>query len=243
MPDLFEAQQDRDQRFREEAEQPAQPAAIPSPVEPMIASDTTIPVAPSFTRMQRIKNKFHRMSLFTTYCENPENIHFSTQEPDEKVLIFMRKSKFLNLSWILTAVILAIMPNILFIFRDQFAAITPPPQYLLLIIPFYYLLIITYAFVNFIIWYYNAALVTNKRVIDIDFHQLVMKEVDETKLALVQDISYRQEGVFENMFDFGYVLIQTAGTIDNFEFYGLPKPDHVVQVVQQLIGGRRAYEP
>lgn len=243
MPDLFEAQQDRDQRFRDTDTTPAEPAAIPSPVEPMISPDANIPIAPSFTKMQRLKNKINRMDLFTTYCENPQNIHFATQEQDEKVLIFMRKSNFLNLSWILTTIVLAIVPSILFGFRNQFAQITPPTAYLLIIIPFYYLLVITYAFVNFIIWYYNAALVTNKRVIDIDFHQLVMKEVDETKLALVQDVSYRQDGVFENMFDFGYVLIQTAGTIDNFEFYGLPKPDHVVQVVQELIGGRRMYEP
>jgi len=107
----------------------------------------------------------------------------------------------------------------------------------------YFLWVITYAFINFVIWYYNAALITNKRIVDIDFHQLVYKDIAETKLALVQDVSYRQQSVIENFFDFGHVLIQTAGTIDNFEFSSLPKPDRIEEIVNELIGKGRVYVP
>lgn len=247
MPDVFEAPADRDQRFRDENTTTATveptPTMPPTPVEPMLSQDAHIPATPSFTKMQRIKNKITRMNLFTSFCENPHNIRFETQESDEVVLIFMRKSNFLNLGWITLGIFLAFVPGILYLLRGFYLEIAPPTAYIVLLIPFYYILVATYAFVHFMIWYYNAAMVTNKRVIDIDFHQLVMKEVDETKLSLVQDVSYRQDGVFENLFNYGYVLIQTAGTIDNFEFHGLPNPERVVEVIQRLIGGRRLYEP
>lgn len=237
MPDVFLGQKnkDRDRRF-DDANMDGEAKAIP---DQPISEETPI----SLSKMQRIKNKVHRMHLFTAFAENPANVRFETQEDDEKILVFMRKSNFMNLPWIIIAIFLFFVPYILYLLHNQFTQITPPVQFILVLVPFYYIVVIIYAFVHFLTWWYNAALITNKRVIDIDFHQLVMKEVDETKLALVQDVSYRQDGVFENIFDFGYVLIQTAGTIDNFEFFGLPQPDRVVQIVQQLIGGRRLYEP
>lgn len=257
MPDLFTNQnesQGRDRRLGTDAP-PVQQTPMPqpstqSPISPVEPPASTDEKSSRFTqasaKLQNIKGKIsnvHNMRLFDAYTENPAKVYFENQEADEHVLLFLRKSQFLNIPWVLATVAFIIIPPILYLFRDTFLNLLPPTNFILLLIPFYYLGVLTYAFVNFITWYYNAALITNKRVVDIDFHQLLMKEVNETKLALVQDVSYRQDGVFENMFDFGYVLVQTAGTIDNFEFWGLPRPDRIVQIVQNLIGGKRFYEP
>lgn len=235
MPDLFfgKFQKDRDSRFTDPIQEESQ----------QVTSPTTPPPVPTPSSMQKFKDKVHRMNLFTAFAENPENVSFETQEADEKILVFLRKSNFLNLSWIITSIILLSVPFVLYAFRSQYSQLIPPLAFIFVLTALYYLLVTTYTFVNFLTWYYNAALITTKRIVNIDFHQLVLKEVDEAKLALVQDVSYKQDGVFENIFDFGYVLIQTAGTIDNFEFWGLPQPDRIEQIVQHLIGGRRLYEP
>jgi hypothetical protein len=136
----------------------------------------------------------------------------------------------------------ALLPITLLSYNSLFPHLVTTKQFLFVIIPFYYIILLTYAFVNFILWYYNAAIITDKRVIDIDFHQLVIKDIAETKLSLVQDVSYRQVGALQNLFGYGYVLIQTAGPLDNFEFYQLPQPAHVVELVENLIGGRRVYD-
>ena len=255
MPDLFTDQNqptDRDRRFNEQ-EAPA--VAIPSPIntaEPIFSQEEQAQVAdaPQLSRKEKIQAKFHdmksamhQMDLFDAFCENPAHVSFQTQEPDEHVLLFLRKSQFANIPWMIAAIAFAIIPPLLFLFKDQFFSIVPPLSYLLILLPFYYLLAATYAFVNFITWYYNAALITNKRVVDIDFHQLLFKDVAETKLALVQDVSYQQVGVFQNVFGFGHILVQTAGTIDNFEFYAMPRPARIVEIVENLIGGKRFYEP
>jgi hypothetical protein len=236
---------DRDQRFSENSNQEEQEQPVQSPVlEPAAESATPqqqqIPKEKMFTRMH---NKLGRLHLFAAFCENPANVSFETQEPDEHVLLFLRKSQWVNFPWIATAMILLALPIVAYLLRASYATFIPSFNVIAVAIPFYYLLVAIYAFLNFITWYYNAALITDKRIIDVDFHQLVFKDVAETKLALVQDVSYNQIGVFQNMFGFGFVLIQTAGTLDNFEFYALPQPARVVEVVEGLIGGRRYYEP
>lgn len=231
---------DRDQRFSQETiKTPEEETAPPAKDTPLLS----INPVPKEKLMTRMKNKFRKMNLFDSYCENPSNVTVQDQEPDEKVLLFLRKSQWLNSWWIFTTGLFLLFPLFLFLFRDFFAAYIPPLKIVLASLPFYYLLIAIYAFLHFITWYYNAAIITTKRIINIDFHQLVMKDVAETKITLVQDVSYNQEGVLPNMFGYGHVLIQTAGTLDNFEFYHLPQPARVVEVLEGLIGGNRYNEP
>lgn len=182
------------------------------------------------------------MSIISSFFENPPYVTFETQEPDEKILLFLRKSKITTLPWIFFTFILLTIPPILFIFKDQVFFFSLPLSYAVVSTVLYYLLVATYAFVNFITWYFNAALITNRRIMDIDFHQLVIKDIAETKMNLVQDVSYQQTGVLPALFNYGHVLIQTAGVVENFEFNALPKPEKIVQTIEELIGkGRPTY--
>lgn len=230
---------DRDQRF---SETPTNPQELPIR-DGTSSQQTSQQEMPREKMFARIQNRIGKLHLFNAFCELPANVTFQTQEPDEKVLVFLRKSQWVNFPWIFTTFLLLFVPLVLYLLRDGYAAFIPPLKVILIIIPFYYLLVAIYAFVNFITWYYNAALITSKRVVDIDFHQIVFKDVAETKLALVQDVSYKQVGVLPNLLGYGFVLIQTAGTLENFEFYNLPHPDRVEEIVEDLIGGRRMYEP
>lgn len=233
---------DRDARFLNEdlpTQEVTGSVAVPqTPIIPKKSSFTIIE-----DKVSRMHERIKKTNLFSSFCENPANVSFQTQEADEKVLLFLRKSKIMNLPWIIATIVLAIMPFLIYPLKDTLSGLLPPPAFLFVLVLVYYLTVAMYAFVNFITWYYNVALITTKRVVDIDFHQLVMKDIAETKLALVQDVSYRQVGVLENIFGFGHVLIQTAGTIENFEFYQLPQPSRVVELVEGLIGGKRFYEP
>lgn len=234
---------DRDGRFVNDI--PEQPQVILE--EPPMQA---VPKAPKKSSLASIEEKFTQMhdtfkrtNLFSSFCENPINVSFQTQEADERVLLFLRKSKIMNLPWIGATIVLILIPPLIFPLRETFFAFIPPLSFLFILLPIYYITVVMYAFVNFITWYYNVALITTKRVVDIDFHQLVMKDIAETKLTLVQDVSYRQVGVLENLFGFGHVLIQTAGQVENFEFYQLPQPSRVVEIVEGLIGTKRFYEP
>lgn len=183
------------------------------------------------------KNVVH---LFSSFCKNPDGISFQSQEEGEKILLFLRKDFITNAKWILLAVFLTVIPIFIFFTKQFFVNVfsfISPLEYLFILL-FYYLVLATYAYVNFITWYYNVALITDRRVIDVDFSSLVYKDVATTKLSMVQDVSYAQVGVARTFFDYGNILIQTAGSLDNFVFESSPKPEEAVHIVERLIGRR-----
>lgn len=184
--------------------------------------------------------KTNSVHLFTSFSENPNDITFENQEEGEKVLLFIRKDFITNLPWLIGSLFFVLLP----------IAITPimlllhipiffiPQKFILLFTIFYYLIVTIFTFVSFITWYFNLNIVTEKRILDIEFAGVVYKNIAATKLNLIQDVSYTQAGVFRTVFDFGDVLIQTAGTIDNFTFEAVPRPEDAVHIVENLIGKR-----
>lgn len=174
---------------------------------------------------------------FASFCSHP-NVSFRNQEPDEKILLLLRAHFITNILWIITALILAFIPigiGVLGIDIRSFLSFFPERYFLVLTI-FYYLLILTYALVNFITWYYNVFLVTQRRIVDIDFSDIVYHNVALTKLSLVEDVHYTQIGFIASLFNFGDLFVQTAGELKNFEALKVPRPNDAVNIIENLIG-------
>lgn len=177
--------------------------------------------------------------MLYAFLENPEGIIFEDLEEDEELLLLLRKHFNTNIHWIFVSIILFLAPLLLIPLRDQlsvFSFFEFPTRFAIIFTIFYYLVVFTYIFVNFITWYFNVSLITNKRIIDVDFYDLVYKSVAATKISLLQDASYIQAGVLRSIFDYGDVFVQTAGTLDNFSFPAVPKPEKVVRLLEKLIG-------
>lgn len=174
----------------------------------------------------------NRVHLFSSLCKDPDDIVFQNQDQDEKVLLFIRKDFITNSKWIAVGVLLILVPLIF----GSAHFISLPVRFGIIFLLFYYLVVAAYWYVNFITWYFNISLVTNIRVVDIEFSGLVYKDVASTKLSLVQDVSYSQIGVLRTFFDYGNILVQTAGTLDNFDFDSAPQPENVVHLIGDLIG-------
>lgn len=178
-----------------------------------------------------------RMSLFTSYAERPYGLHFETQHEGEDVVVFMRQHFSVNLPWIGVTLLLLIAPFALLPFLFSAFDILPPipPQYYLVGMIFWYIATFGYALLNFIHWYYNIYIVTTERVIDIDFIQLLYKKFSETRLENIEDVTYTSGGFLAAVFNYGNVIIQTAGEVPNFEFELIPKPAEVVQTIGKLV--------
>lgn len=178
--------------------------------------------------------------LFSAFRKDPDGIDFQDKENDEKIILFIRSSFITNIRWIFFGSLLIILPLFLPFLLKAFPNPLPflPGRFYFFISAFYYLVVATYWYINFISWYFNISLVTNKRVISIEFSNLVYKDVAATKINLVQDVSFAQIGAIRTFFDYGDVLVQTAGTLDNFTFESSPQPENIVHIAEDLIGKR-----
>jgi len=101
-----------------------------------------------------------------------------------------------------------------------------------------------YMFQNFLMWFYNVYIVTDERVVDVDFFGLLYKNINVAQLRSVEDVSYSQIGLLSSMFNYGKVVVQTASEqlSDDvgqesaaFTFNAVSNPDRVVRVINQLM--------
>jgi hypothetical protein len=175
--------------------------------------------------------------IFSAFTLNPSDISFKNQEKDEKILLFVRKHFLTNLKWVLTAVLLSLVPIFFpLILSDLNSFFNLPGKYILFLVFSYYLLLATYVFINFVSWFFNVSFITNLRLVDVDFSGSIYKNVASTKLSLVQDVSYDQTGVLRTFFNYGDVIIQTAGEQKHFDLVASPKPSEIVHLVSGMIG-------
>ncbi len=174
----------------------------------------------------------HTHNPLAAYCYLPEKIDFEDKEDGETVILFLRKHFITNTGWILLTIVMLLAPLLLPHFpilsflplRFQFVAVLG-----------WYLVTVALALESFLTWFFNVSIVTEKRIIDIDFVNLIYKQISDTTIDRVQDITYKMGGVIRTIFNYGDVVVETAGEIPSFTFWAVPNPDQVTKIIEQLL--------
>lgn len=154
---------------------------------------------------------------------DPQNATFATQNKDEEVIIVLRKHIINNFPWMITAILLFILPLILygalslydhFINSDallQGGVLSGFNQvYILPLLVFYLSLIVSYAYFKFVHWYFDIFIITNERYISIDFDILRGRTITDIPLTDIIDISEKVLGVFPTLFGYGNIEFKTT---------------------------------
>ena len=193
-----------------------------------------------------IIHKTFSKNPFAMFAPNPSGVHFENQESGEKIILLLRAhivtlvpSAFLIL---LLSSVPFFVPFILDIIRVHVFSVFDPRQ-LILITIFWYLFVFGFSFYKFIFWYFNVYLITNERVIDIDFRGILHKETSYAKLNQIQDISPKIIGFFGTFFHYGNIYIQTAAERPEFEFHNVENPNQVAQEIHEQVRKEEAEPP
>jgi hypothetical protein len=179
--------------------------------------------------------KPHTKNPLAAFAYYPEQVRFETQEDQEEIVFLLRRHVITNLPWIFLSFIFLIAP---FFIVGSFKFITPfdiPVQFIIAGSIIWYSLVISFIFMNFINWYFNVYILTNERIVDVDFVNLTYKQVASAPIGNVQDVTFKLGGVIRTIFNFGDVFIQTAGEERNFDFDAVPKPDQVARGILKIV--------
>lgn len=177
------------------------------------------------------------LRFLSAYCENPK-IRFKDQGLEEVVLLLLRRHASTNLRWVLVATALLLTPLLIIIrnpLPDFLDVYFLPPIYLVFGSLIWYLFVLGFILHRFLDWFFNVTLITNKRIVDMDYFNLLYFKVSETDFLKVQDVTYSVAGFLGTFFNFGNVFIQTAGTDPNFELHRVPNPAGVHDLITDLI--------
>lgn len=181
---------------------------------------------------EEIKEKRTRNPL-SSFMVLPRGVTFETQEAEEEILFILRRHLITNVPWLVAAMAMIAAPLLLRFVPFLIGFL--PGRFQLISIIIWYLLTTAFILESFLTWYFNVYIITDERIIDIDFYSLIYKEVSETKIEKIQDVTYKMSGAIRALFNFGTVFIQTAGEVPEFEFEDVARPAQVAKILNRLI--------
>lgn len=145
-------------------------------------------------------------------------------EPDEDVIIEVRKHWIVFAGYALVLLVVAVFPLVIFVLLKMF---TPQilhasmPINILALFLFLYSLWLLFLWISFFVhwttYYLDVWYVTEKRIIIIDQKSLFHREVSNLTFDKIQDVTLDVNGFISTMLKFSDVRVQTASE-DNKEF-------------------------
>lgn len=170
---------------------------------------------------------------FHAFCLRP-NLTFGTQHKDEQILLLLRAHPITQIPWIVASVVLFLTPFVVIFFVQAF--LNSAQTVFAGIV--WYSFLFSYIFINILNYIFNVGLITNHRVVDIDYHYVLYREVNQTTFNQIQDVTTKTGGFIRTVLHYGDIFIQTAGTEANIEFHAIPEPTQAATIINSIISGQ-----
>lgn len=168
-------------------------------------------------------------------------------EPDEEVLIMVRKHWFVILAELFGIFILIMLPFLaligFLIFQQTFATMGVDLYQFANLIGFgvaaWLLLSLMGGFTIWTHYYLDLWIVTDRRIILVDQIHFFSRNVSVFRLERMQDIEFKVKGIIPTLLNFGTLKAQTAGAHEsNFNSTGLPDPRGLQSIIQRAMDAR-----
>lgn len=173
--------------------------------------------------------------LFSSKIENPDKVFFEGEDEGEKVLLTLRKHPITNLKWMLIFIFLLLAPIPVRAALSEEILSFVPINFQLVTVVFWYLFTFGYFLTSYLVWFYSVYIVTNRRIVDIDFNDFLYKRFSEAPIRNIEDITHHYVGVLQPIFDYATIQIQTAAESKEIEFELIPDPANTQDFISDLV--------
>lgn len=171
-----------------------------------------------------------RVAVGGAFCVRP-GTRFINQQQDEEVVLMLRAHPFVNIKWILIAIGMLLFPTL----ADMIGILGGlPDKYVFVAKLLWYLVTLAYVFEKFLHWYYSVLIITNERIIDIDFVNLIYRVVTYANLNHIEEPTMVTGGFVRSILQFGSVYITTASEKPTIEGIDVPNPAKVIDIISRL---------
>ncbi|MFA6161551.1 MAG: PH domain-containing protein [Patescibacteria group bacterium] len=158
--------------------------------------------------------------------------------PDEKPVGLYRRHPITILALIISFIIVIVLPFAAYLF----ILILHPTYYLnqqlmavfVMFGGLFFLFVIMFIYQNFLDYWLDMWIVTNRRIMNIEQNGLFSRTTSELRLYRVQDVTAKVDGFVRTMLDFGMVFVQTAGEKEYFTFEDVHHPNEIAKKILEL---------
>lgn len=150
---------------------------------------------------------------------------------DEQILRKYRQTKVILVGYFLLCLVLAYLPITFLTKYDLKETFGKIPEFWIFLTGFY--------FINrVLLWKINYTLVTNQRLIIVQYHNLLHKHVTDLAKDKIVNISYEKKGLFSALFNYGNVVILQQSLPIPVILKHLPEPakvkDEIISLIKHL---------
>lgn len=154
---------------------------------------------------------------------------------DQKMLIFTHRHWASLLKTIIMVLFFLILPVIILIivfsFKTSFLQ-GNVLNFIVVAISLYYMVITTFAFTEWISFYYDILAVTEMEVIQISQSGIFDRKISEISILRVQDVSAEVNGFLATLFGYGDVIVESAGEqTQKYIIKDIPRPNEVASEI------------
>lgn len=167
-----------------------------------------------------------------SFIPKPVRMRFSTQGSSETIILLLRQHPVTQIRWVFMALLAAVAP---LMFNSINLLDFLGGNYRMAIYLGWYLMVLGFILESFLKWFFNVYIITDERIVDVDFVSLIYKNISAAKIDNIEDTTSTQGGFAASLFDYGTVTIQTAAEKREFEFAGVPHPSKVTSLINDLI--------
>lgn len=186
-------------------------------------------------KFRNIKKSFmDTISLNNNYSfmSFPKELNFHGKEKGEQVVLIIRSHWIVTVPYFFLAILVFILPFILASLMPTFFSSIALLISLVIISLLVSLGIVVSTFVK---WFYTVHIITDQKVVDLDFTSIMNHSMAEAQLERIEDVTHKQLGAIGSIFDVGSVYIQTAGAQNEIEFSNVPRPRDIQDILFDLL--------
>lgn len=170
-------------------------------------------------------------------------IYFPSQNPNEKIILLLRRHWFVFYKFILIYILVGLAPVVFYLANDYLGIKLIGGEISralsILLVSVFYLFWWLLAFRQFADLWLDVWMVTDERAVDVSQKGLFSRTISELKLFQIQDVTADVRGLLPTFLHYGNVYIQTAGEEGRFVFEQIPHPYEVTREIMRLAEWRK----
>ncbi|MEA2056645.1 MAG: PH domain-containing protein [Patescibacteria group bacterium] len=181
---------------------------------------------------QTLRNEKPTNNPLKAFAAKPVETEFDSQLEGEEIVLMLRRHPITLFKPVVISLIIFFLP---FLFFSSPMLNFMTSKLITAFVIGWYMILTSFVLESFLTWFFNVFIITDERIIDVDFSSLIFKNVSSAKIDNIEDITVATGGVVASIVDYGTVYIQTSAEVPELEFEDVPNPNKVSKVLNELM--------